>query len=56
MLELNSSCLNMVCKDIVEALPLLCEVVALKHLQAAYLMEANDTPLIKCDEQLTTGA
>jgi len=55
MLELDSSCLNMVCKDIVEALPLLSEVVALKHLQATYLMEANDTSLIKCDEQLAAG-
>ena len=50
MLELDPSCLNMVCKDVVEALPLLCEVVTLKHLQATYLMKANDTTLIKCDE------
>ena len=55
VLELDSCRLHVIGEEVVKFLPLLCEVVALKHAQAPDLVEADQAALVKRDQQLATG-
>ena len=54
VLELDPGRLHMVREGVVEALPVLREVVALEHFEPADLVEANDSALVERYQELAT--
>lgn len=54
VLQLNPGRFNMIRKDVVQALPLLREVIALEHAQASDLVETDQTSLVEGNQELAS--